>query len=88
MENRKLNIADVANILMMRAVGYSNLEIANSLDVTPATVTYHVKRIRERSEEVGPSIAFMEVMMKAAPVYPVFNIINQLNNLQKKERGE
>jgi len=55
---RKMDIAKMARMIMLRGVGYQQAEIAEELEVVPATISYQLKRLRKLAEEHGPKDIF------------------------------
>jgi len=81
-----------ADIAVLKAAGYSNTEIGNELGVSESTVRYHLKKIKEEAEEVGPHQAVVRVIIEAGPDYGLFRItpfkISPQEILKKFEGGE
>jgi len=50
-------------MLVMRAMGFHQEEIAKRLGVTQNTVRYYLKKIRERAEEEGPALVFYSIVL-------------------------
>lgn len=48
---KKLYIAEIAKMIMLRGVGYRQAEIAEELEVSTATISYQLKRLRKLSDE-------------------------------------
>jgi len=65
-----------ADIVVLKAAGYSNVEIGDKLDIAESTVRYHLKRIKEEAEEVGPHQAVIRVIMKAGPDYGFLRLLS------------
>jgi len=63
-----------ADIAVLKAAGYSNTEIGNELGVSESAVRYHLKKIKEEAELVGPHQAVVRVIMKAGPDYGFFRL--------------
>jgi len=63
-----------ADIAVLRAAGYSNTEIGSELGVSESTIRYHLKKIKEEAEEVGPHQAVVRVIMEAGPDYGFFRL--------------
>ena len=79
----KLNSTKKADILILRAVGYSTREIAEKLGVSQQLVSYHLTKVKKRAEETNPLWAFMEVLMKAGPGYPLISTLTTLRRGKK-----
>jgi len=82
-EKNKLSLADRADIVILRGMGYSIREISEKLNVAENTISYWLNKNRARAEKVGPHWAFLEVIMQAGPAYPIFKILKF--KLPKKE---
>jgi len=65
-----------ADIVVLKAAGYSNVEIGDKLDIAESTVRYHLKKIKEEAEEVGPHQAIIRVIMEAGPEYGFFRLLS------------
>ena len=59
---RKLDEKMLAEIAKLRALGFSQQEIANRLGVSQTTVAYHLKKLRELSNEKGEDEAFNAII--------------------------
>ena len=57
---------DRAKIAKLRAVGYSNKEIAAQLKLNPSTVSYQVQRMKSEAKKKGTDDAFAEFLLGAA----------------------
>jgi DNA-binding CsgD family transcriptional regulator len=49
---------EIAELLKMRALGYSQAEIAEKLKTTQQNIAYHLKKLREKAEKNGTDEAF------------------------------
>ena len=78
---KKLDVTAKARIAVMRAVGFTNREIAEELGVTEANITYYVKQMRKRAEQTSPELALAEVLIAAMPFYPLAQVMNKLNKM-------
>jgi len=78
MEKDKLTAQDKADIAIMRAVGFTNREIAQKLKVSEPTVSYHLAKFRERAQQVSAQWALAEIILAAGPLYlgPLRDLIN------------
>ncbi|RKY39515.1 MAG: hypothetical protein DRP85_09785 [Candidatus Makaraimicrobium thalassicum] len=47
---KRLTEYDKAEIMKMKALGYSNQEIGDKIGCSVPTISYHLKQIRERAE--------------------------------------
>ena len=54
----KLTKTDIATLVKMRGIGYSQSEIAKKLGVTQASIQYNLVRIKERAEKEGDDVLF------------------------------
>lgn len=55
---KKLDIDKIANMIMLRGIGYQQAEIAEELEVTPSAISYQLKRLRKQAKEHGPKYIF------------------------------
>ena len=55
---KKLDIAKIAKMIMLRGIGYQQAEIAEELEVSPATISYQLKRLRKLAKEHSPKDIF------------------------------
>jgi len=55
---KKMDIAKMARMIMLRGVGYQQAEIAEELEVVPATISYQLRRLRKLAEEHDPKDIF------------------------------
>lgn len=55
----------LARIMQLRALGWSQKEIADETGVSEGAVSYHLRRMRQRSREEGANV-FWEVMAASA----------------------
>lgn len=53
----------VANLLKLRALGWSQAEIAEQLKVSQQTVAYNLKKLKEQSKRLGPDEVFNKAML-------------------------
>lgn len=49
---------EIAELLKMRALGFSQAEIAEKLKTTQQNIAYHLKKLREKAEKNGTDEAF------------------------------
>jgi len=59
----KITREKLLTMLVMRAMGFYQGEIARRLGVTQNTVKYYLKRMRERAEEEGLPLVFYSVVL-------------------------
>jgi len=71
----RLSPEEKADICLLKAVGFTNQEIAEELGVTEAAIRYHLEKLKRRAKEVSPEWALAEVLLGAGPGYPVFRFI-------------
>lgn len=76
---KRLTDYDKAEIMRLRALGYSNQEIAYRLGYSEPTIGYHVKQTRERAEEGGADDLFWGLVAVAAGI----GIVELLRRLKK-----
>ena len=53
----------VANLLKLRALGWSQAEIAEQLKVSQQTVAYNLKKLKEQSKRLGPDEVFNKAIL-------------------------
>ena len=53
----------VANMLKLRALGWSQAEIAEQLNVSQQTVAYNLKKLKEQSKRLGPDEVFNKAIL-------------------------
>jgi len=63
-----------ADITILKAAGYSNVDIGNKLDIAESTVRYHLRKIRGEAEEIGPYKAVLRIILEAGPDYGFFRL--------------
>ena len=59
---KKLDAQMVAEIAKLRALGFSQKEIADRFGVTQTTVSYHFKRLRELALKEGEDNVFRTIV--------------------------
>jgi predicted transcriptional regulator len=57
-----LSDSEVARIVVMRGVGFSQNEIAKELDITQGAVSYNLKQLRARAQKDGLEMAYVGVL--------------------------
>ena len=50
---KKMDIAMMARMIMLRGLGYQQAEIAERLGVVPGTISYQLGRLRKLAEKHG-----------------------------------
>ena len=55
---KKMDIAKMAKMIMLRGIGYQHAEIAEELGVSSATISYQLRRLRKLAEEHEPRDIF------------------------------
>jgi len=65
-----------ADITILKAAGYSNVDIGNKLDIAESTVRYHLRKIREEAEKVGPYRTVLRIIMGAGPDYGLLRLFS------------
>ena len=58
-----MNLAVLAQIVMLRGVGYSQKEIAGNLGVSQPTIHNHLKKIRKQCDERGTHAVFCQMLL-------------------------
>lgn len=53
----------MAQIVMLRGVGYSQNEIAGKLEVSQPTIHNHLKKIRKQCDERGTDAVFCQMLL-------------------------
>lgn len=75
---KRLTDSEKADIMRLRALGYSNQEIAHRLGYSEPTISYHVKKTRERAEEGGEDDLFWGLVALAAGI-GIVELLKRLN---------
>ena len=65
MSERRLTERDIAEIVKMRGLGYSQGEIAQQLSVSQSAVQYQLARINERAQSEGNDDVFLALLLGA-----------------------
>ena len=52
----------IASILRLRGLGWSQKEIAETLNVSQQVIAYHLKKLREKSKKTNPEDVFNSVL--------------------------
>lgn len=55
-----------AEIIKLRAVGYTNQEIGEMLDIPPSTVSYQIQKMKREAQDKGVDEALGYVLLGAA----------------------
>jgi len=63
MNNMALDPSQLARLLKLRAVGWSQKDIANMLGVSQQVVAYHLKKLREESKKKDPDEVFNSAIL-------------------------
>tara|TARA_B100001093_G_C26798043_1_gene1002069 strand:+ start:594 stop:845 length:252 start_codon:yes stop_codon:yes gene_type:complete len=53
----------VSNLLKLRALGWSQAEIAEQLKVSQQTIAYNLKKLKEQSKKFGADEVFNKAML-------------------------
>jgi len=70
-----------AQVMQMRALGYSQSEIADRMDITQSAVSQRISKIRKRADRIGnDDNAFWELLLGLGALYV-------LKKLLEKDRG-
>ena len=81
-----LSPQQIASILKLRAIGWTQKDIADTIGASQQVVAYHLKKLREQSKEQNPddvfSSALLGGMAMGAAVAGLAMLIDQLT---KKE---
>ena len=75
---KRLTNNEKADIMRLRALGYSNQEIAHRLNYSEPTISYHVKQTRKRAENGEEDDLFWGLVAVAAGIGLV-ELIKKLN---------
>ena len=65
MNEKRLTEREIADIVKMRGLGYSQTEIAKHLKVSQSAVQYQLARIRERAQRDGDDNTFAALLIAA-----------------------
>ena len=69
MVGKKITPQKLADMVILRGIGYSNSEIAEKMEVSVSTIEYHFRELKKRAEETTPYQVALEVLMSAGPLY-------------------
>lgn len=79
MAYKRLTNQQIAEIMKLKALGYTNQEIAWRIGCSEPAVSYHLKQIRERAEEGEADELFWGLVAIAAGI----GIVELLRRLSK-----
>lgn len=83
----KLDAVKRADLMILRGLGYSTVEIAEMLGVSPQLVSYYLNAFKQRAEKAGHHWAFVEILLQAGPAYPLFSLLNRISRLRGGRNG-
>jgi transcriptional regulator len=66
-------------IMKMRAVGYSQAEIANSLGISQSAVSQRIQKIRRQAESQDVDKAFWELLLGLGAIYLISKLLDAGN---------
>ena len=75
----------IAQIAKLRALGYSQKEIADKLGISQTAVAYHLKKLKELSEKKGNDEAFNIILAALFGIGAGMVIEYLISQLQKKD---
>jgi len=76
----------IASIMKLRGLGWSQKEIAETLGASQQVIAYHLKKLREKSKEVGVDDAFSAAILGGMAVGAGIGALALLiDQLTKKE---
>lgn len=58
-----LSSEQVAELVKLRALGWSQVEIAEKLNISQQTVAYHLKKLKEKSHKHGADEVFTNTIL-------------------------
>ena len=58
-----LSPQQIASILKLRAIGWSQKEIAETIGASQQVVAYHLKKLKEQSKKVGADDVFNSALL-------------------------
>ena len=58
-----LSPQQIASILKLRGIGWSQKEIAETIGASQQVVAYHLKKLREKSREMNPDDVFSSALL-------------------------
>ena len=59
----RLNAKELSELLKLRALGYSQAEIADELNTSQQVIAYRLKRLREEAKEKGNDEVFNAALL-------------------------
>ena len=65
MSRKQLTGRNIATIVMMRGLGYNQVEIASHLGVSQSAIQYQLTRINERARNEGDDDTFISLFIGA-----------------------
>ena len=65
MSDRRLTSHEIARIVKMRGLGYSQSEIAKELNVSQSAIQYQLKRIKKRAQKEGEDDTLLALLVGA-----------------------
>lgn len=65
MNEKRLNSQDIAMIVKLRGLGYSQAEIANDLGVSQSAIQYQLANINQRARKEGNDDVFLALLIGA-----------------------
>ena len=84
--NMALTQAQIASLLKLRAIGWSQKEIAETLGTSQQVVAYHLKKLKEESKNKNPEDVFSAALLGGMAVGAGIGALALLlDQLTKKE---
>ena len=83
---KKIDEKKIAEIARLRALGYSQEEIAKKLGISQTTVAYHLKKLRELAEEKGEDEVFNMIVAALLGISAGMALGYLIAQLQEKKK--
>lgn len=74
----------IASILKLRAIGWSQKEIAETIGVSQQVIAYHLKKLRDKSRETDPEDVFSSALLGGLALGAGLVALSQLAELLTK----
>ena len=83
---KKIDETKIAEIARLRALGYSQGEIAKKLGISQTSVAYHLKKLKELAEDKGEDEVFKIIIAALLGISAGMALEYILSLLQQKKK--